>query len=48
MIADVIKECQAPLQVPYLLEVLKTKHGVQLSPSYLRQYVRQELGMSYR
>ena len=45
---DVIRECQAPLQVSYLLEILKTKHGVQLSASYIRKYLRQELGMSYR
>ena len=47
MIMDVIRECQAPLQVPYLLEVLKTKHGVQLSASYLMKYLKRELGMSY-
>jgi hypothetical protein len=48
LITDVIRECQAPLQVPYLLEVLKTKHGVQLSATYLRKYLKRELGMSYR
>ena len=47
MITDVIRECQAPLQVPYLLEVLKTKHGVQLSATYIRKYLKRELGMSY-
>ena len=48
MITDVIRECQAPLQVPYLLEVLMTKHGIQLSASYLTKYLKRELGMSYR
>ncbi len=48
MITDVIRECQATLQVPYLLEVLKSKHGIQLSASYLRKYHKRKLGMSYR
>ena len=47
LITDVIRECQALLQVSYLLEVLKTKHGVQLSATYLRKYLKRELGMSY-
>ncbi len=47
-ITNVIRECQPPVQVPYLLEVLKTNHGVQLSASYLRKYLKQELCMSYR
>ena len=46
MITDVIRECQAPLQLPYLLEVLKNKHGVQLSATYLRKYLKRELGKS--
>ena len=48
MITGLIRECQAPLQLPYLLEALKTKHGVQLSATLLTRYLKRELGMSYR
>ena len=47
MITGLIRECQAPLQLPYLLEALKTKHGVQLSATLLTRYLKRELGMSY-
>jgi hypothetical protein len=43
-----IKECQAPLQIPYLFQTLKEKHGILLSGTQLRKYFKQELGMSYR
>ena len=48
VIKQIIKECQAPLQIPYLLQTLKEKHGIILSGTQLRKYFKQELGMSYR
>jgi hypothetical protein len=35
------------LQIPYLLQTLKDKHGIILSVTQLRKYFKQELGMSY-
>ena len=31
VIKQIIKECQAPLQIPYLLQTLKENHGILLS-----------------
>jgi hypothetical protein len=36
------------VQIPYILQTLKEKHGIILSGTQLRKYFKQELGMSYR
>ena len=42
------KNCNGPLQLPFIRETLSKSHGIKLSASLIRGYLREHLGLRYR
>ena len=48
LITDIIRSHRGPVQIPMIIKALRKDHRVRVSPSTLRQYLRQVLGLRYR
>jgi hypothetical protein len=48
IILSTIQNCNGPVQVPFIRERLLKGHGIKLSTSLIRGYLRENLGLRYR